>query len=128
MNLRDLLDDILRALGYELEDLENYTSIQGEISGVLKVKDPALVFCLPLYDTSYGGNIISEVNNTVVLSFDNIVLNNITSKAGIFISSSEGVINIEARILGYYTVLDNGKTFLAGSWELYNTIINDVVV
>lgn len=128
MNLRDLLEDILRALDYGVEDLENYTSMQGEISGSIKVSEPALVFCLPLYNTSYGGNIISEANNTVVLSFDNIVLNNITSKAGIFISSSEGVINVDARILGYYAVLDNGKTFLAGSWELYNTIINEIVV
>jgi len=124
VTLKDLLNDVLEILNADVDNLDGLAIERDEISGKIQSDEPATLFCLPLHRTSFRDTIVSELNNTVVLCFDHIQIYDIMSKVGIFISSDkQGVIEITARILGYYAMLDGGKKILAPSWELYTTII-----
>ena len=121
MTLQDLLNDVLRVINYSTNDLDSLIQDREEISGVLDLQEPPNVVFLPVQETSFRNNIISELHNTLVFCFDKININGIMSRVGIFVTGSESGIEITARILGYYTALD-GKVFLASSWQLYASL------
>jgi len=124
VTLQDLLNDVLSVINYSTSNLDNLVQDREEIFGVIDSQEPPIIVFLPLQKTSFRGNIVSELNNTLVLQFDKININDIMSRVGIFITGSESGIEVTARILGYYTKLDS-KLFLASSWQLY-VALNEV--
>lgn len=122
MTLRDLLVDILGVIGYNIDELESLMLQRDLVGGSLETDKSATALCVPLQNSSYSSNIVSESHNTVTLLFDNLVLNKINCKVGIYISSESGTVDFDARILGYYTLLPDGRVVPVSNWELYSAL------
>ena len=123
MNLRDLTDDVLGSIGYDIDNLEDVVFDSEVFAGKMPTDKSALLLCSPLHRTSFKDTIMSELNNTVVLCFNYCNVNDLICKVGMYFTETiPGIVDLETRILSYYANLHDGRTVLVGSFELYQAL------